>query len=145
MLKIRLKRVGKKRDSAFRVIVSDSSKSISSGKYVDQIGFYDPRNDKKDIDTEKASQWLSNGAQPTDTVYNLLIDAGVIEGRKKNVLPRKSAPVLEVEESEDSAEETTEAQSPASESTEDASEAGNDDSAADTDESEAASDTEDDK
>tara|TARA_B100000678_G_C17875930_1_gene369271 strand:+ start:149 stop:583 length:435 start_codon:yes stop_codon:yes gene_type:complete len=144
MLKIRLKRVGKKRDSAFRVIVSDSSKSISSGKYVDQIGFYDPRNDKKNIDTEKASQWLSNGAQPTDTVYNLLIDAGVIEGRKKNVLPRKSAPVVEAEESEDSAEETTEAESPAAESTEDTSES-SDDSVADADESKAESDAEDDK
>jgi small subunit ribosomal protein S16 len=95
MLKIRLKRVGKKRDSAFRIIVSPSSKSISSGKYLDQIGFYDPRIDKKDIDVDKAKTWIDNGAQPTDTVYNLLIDAGVIEGRKKNVLPQKSAPAVE--------------------------------------------------
>ena len=99
MLKIRLKRVGKKGDSAFRIIVTEAGKSISSNKYLDQVGFYDPRIDKKDIDVEKASTWLSNGAQPSDTVYNLLVDAGVIEGRKKNVLPRKSAPVVEGEES----------------------------------------------
>ncbi len=100
MLKIRLKRVGKKRDSAFRIIVTQAGSSINSGKYLDQVGFYDPRTNKKDIDVEKATKWLANGAQATGTVYNLLVDAGVIKGRKKNVLPRKTAPVVEVVEEE---------------------------------------------
>ena len=107
MLKIRLKRVGKKRDHSFRIIVTQAGKSITSGKYLDQIGIYDPRINKKDIDTDKAKKWLSDGAQPSDTVYNLLVDAGVIDGRKKNVLPQKSAPVVEVDESGSDATDAT--------------------------------------
>lgn len=90
MLKIRLKRVGRKHDTSFRVIVTPSGSSITSGKYVDQIGFYDPRTNKKEIDKDKATKWLSDGAKPTDTVFNLLVDVGVIEAQKKNVLPQKS-------------------------------------------------------
>ena len=110
MLKIRLKPVGKKRDISSRIIVTEAGKGISSNNYIEQIGFYDPRIDRKDIDVEAAKKWLSNGAQPSDTVYNLLIDAGAIEGRKKNVLPQKSAPV--VEGSEDASDSTEEVAAP---------------------------------
>lgn len=95
MLKIRLKRVGRKHDASYRMIVTEAGRGVSSNKFVDLIGSYDPRTNRKDIDAAKAKDWISKGAQPSDTVFNLLIDAGAIEARKKNVLPKKSAPVVE--------------------------------------------------
>ena len=120
MLKIRLKPVGKKRDISYRIIVTEAGKGISSNNYVEQIGFYDPRIDRKDIDVEKATKWIANGAQPSGTVYNLLVDAGVVKGRKKNVLPRKSAPVVDEPEEEKkeeapAAEAETETEAPVAE------------------------------
>ncbi len=77
-LKIRLKRIGKKRDAAFRLIVSDS-RNAPSGKFVEEIGFYDPTKQPSEvrIDEDKALEWLKNGARPSNTVRSLLKDSGV--------------------------------------------------------------------
>ncbi len=95
MLKIRLKRVGRKHDPSFRIIVTEAGRSGQSNKYIDRVGFYDARVNKKEVDVEKAKEWIKKGAQVSPTVYNIFVDAGVIEGRKKNVLPKKTAPVKE--------------------------------------------------
>ncbi len=95
MLKIRLQRVGRTNDPSFRVVVLESTEGPKSGNHIDEIGFYNAITKQKSMNTEKAKHWLSKGAQPSDTVYNMLVTEGVIDGKKKNVLPSKKPIVKE--------------------------------------------------
>jgi small subunit ribosomal protein S16 len=94
MLKMRLQRYGRKNDPTYRVVVTDSRNSPKTGNHVDVIGSYIPKQGKFEIDGEKAKHWISKGVQVSDTVYNFLITKKVIEGKKKNALPKKS-PVVD--------------------------------------------------
>lgn len=79
MVKMRLSRVGAKRQPHYRVVVADS-RAPRDGRFIEIIGRYNPRTEPStiEIDTEKAQAWLSKGAQPTDQVKNLLKISGVI-------------------------------------------------------------------
>lgn len=79
-VKIRLKRMGAKKKPFYRVVVADSRTS-RDGKCIDEIGHYNPLTNPVDIkiDSDKAKQWIQNGAQPTDTVKSLLKKSGIIE------------------------------------------------------------------
>ena len=90
MLKMRLQRTGRKNDPSYRVVVTDSRNGPKAGKHVDTIGSYNPKMNMFQVDGEKAKHWISKGVQVSDTVHNLLVSKKVIEGKKKNVLPRKS-------------------------------------------------------
>lgn len=80
MVKIRLTRLGAKKNPFYRIVVADS-KNARGGAAIAQLGYYDPCKDPVvlKIDAEEAKKWLSNGAQPTDTARALLKKAGVIE------------------------------------------------------------------
>lgn len=73
MVKIRLRRMGAKKNPYYRIVVADS-RSPRDGKFIEEIGAYDPLTDPATIkvDAERAKYWLSNGAQPTETVRALL-------------------------------------------------------------------------
>lgn len=77
-VKIRLKRMGQKKAPFYRIIVSDS-RSPRDGKFIEEIGTYDPTREPSafNINEEAAKKWLSNGAQPTETVGNLFKNAGI--------------------------------------------------------------------
>ena len=77
-VKIRLKRMGQKKAPFYRIIVADS-RSPRDGRFIEEIGTYDPSTEPSTIkvDSELAKKWLSNGAQPTETVAKLLKCAGV--------------------------------------------------------------------
>jgi len=77
--KIRLKRMGGKKDPFYRVVVADS-RSPRDGKFIEEIGYYDPSVNPAEIkiDEEKALKWLSNGAKPTETAKSLLQKQGII-------------------------------------------------------------------
>ena len=81
MVKIRLKRMGMKKKPFYRVVVADE-RSPRDGRNIAEIGYYDPMTEPATIkfDVEAATQWLANGAQPTDTVKVLLKKSGIIEG-----------------------------------------------------------------
>ena len=91
MLTIRLQKVGKKKEPGFRVVLIESKRAALSGSVQDVLGFYDPsdRNGKR-LDKEKILNWISKGAQVSDTMHNLLISEGIITGKKINVLPKKT-------------------------------------------------------
>lgn len=80
MVKIRLKRMGAKKKPFYRIVVADS-RSPRDGKFIEQVGTYDPRTNPSqfNIDAEKVKKWLANGAQPTDTVKKLLKISGIAE------------------------------------------------------------------
>ena len=94
MLKMRLQRYGRKNQPSFRVVVTDSRNSPKTGNHVDLLGSYDPKLGKFQIDGEKAKHWISKGVQVSDTVHNFLVSEKVIEGKKINVLSRKS-PIID--------------------------------------------------
>ena len=80
MVKIRLKRMGAHKKPFYRVVVADS-RTPRNGKFIEEIGTYDPLKDPSEIiiGNEAAKRWLANGAQPTDTVRALLKKSGAIE------------------------------------------------------------------
>ena len=78
-VKIRLKRLGAKKSPFYRVVVADE-RSPRDGKFIEEIGYYNPLTDPVDIkiDAEKAQKWIKNGAQPTETVRSLLKKSEII-------------------------------------------------------------------
>lgn len=89
MLMIRLQRIGRKNEAHFRMVVLPKHKGPKTQKYVDIVGSYNPKLGRVQVDADKIKKWLENGAQPSDTVRNMLITEGIMEGRKVNVLPKK--------------------------------------------------------
>jgi small subunit ribosomal protein S16 len=80
MVKIRLKRIGAKKKPFYRIVVADA-RSPRDGKFIEQVGTYDPMAEPSiiNVDSEKVKKWLGNGAQPTETVKKLLKIAEVAE------------------------------------------------------------------
>ncbi len=78
-VKIRLRRVGAKKAPFYRIVVADS-RSPRNGRFIEEIGYFDPKKDPAEVkvDGEKAKTWIKNGAQPTDTVKALLKKNGVL-------------------------------------------------------------------
>ena len=78
-VKIRLRRMGQKKAPFYRIVVADS-RSPRDGRFIEQVGHYNPMTDPAEvvIDAEKAAQWIKNGAQPTDTVRALLKKQNII-------------------------------------------------------------------
>lgn len=90
MVRIRLRRVGRKKAPAYRIVVADS-KSPRDGKFIEIIGQYAPRSSdeqKINLDVERANYWLSVGAQPSDTVRSILRRGGVLKARHEERLAR---------------------------------------------------------
>lgn len=79
MVKIRLKRMGANKKPFYRVVVADS-RTPRDGKFIEEIGYYDPMTEPKTvkIDAERAQKWLADGAQPTETVKKLFKNNGII-------------------------------------------------------------------
>ena len=80
MVKIRLRRMGAKKAPFYRIVVADSH-SPRDGRFIEEIGTYNPLTDPATVtvDAERALYWIKNGAQPTETVRSLLKKNGVIE------------------------------------------------------------------
>ena len=81
-VKIRLKRMGAKKKPFYRIVVADS-RSPRDGKFIEEIGYYNPLVEEKTVkvDSEKVQQWIKNGAKPTDTVDRLFKTNGVYEAK----------------------------------------------------------------
>ena len=99
MIKLRLKRFGKKREASFRLVACNST-SRRDGRPLEELGFYNPRTKETRLDTEAIRARLEQGAQPTDTVVSLLERGGLLEksvrpsvviGQKKQAAAREAA------------------------------------------------------
>ena len=79
-VKIRLKRMGQKKSPFYRIVGADS-RSPRDGRFIEEIGTYDPNQEPSafNIDEEAAKKWLQNGAQPTETVNKLFKNAGIVK------------------------------------------------------------------
>jgi len=101
--------VGRKNDAAFRIVVIEHTAGPNSGKNVEHVGSYNPKTKALTLKKDRVEYWMSVGAKASDSVHNLLVKEGIIEGSKKNVLPKKSPIVKEVEEKEEEAAPAPEA------------------------------------
>ena len=90
--------------------MTERGRGPQTGNYVEQVGTYDARSDEYSLKDERISYWLSVGAQPSDTVHNLLVKAGIIDAPTVNPLPKKSPIVSEEPEEAAEAAETDEAE-----------------------------------
>ena len=93
MLAIKLRKIGKKHQHTFRVIVAEK-RSKMSGDCVEDLGFLNPHTNKFSIKKERVDYWLKNGAQPTSSVHNVLVKAKIVEG-PKIALQKKSKKAAE--------------------------------------------------
>jgi small subunit ribosomal protein S16 len=93
MVVIRLSRVGKKNHPTFRIIASDKRKD-TVGTYLELLGHYDPHATptKIELNAERVKHWLSVGAQPSDSVHNLLVEKGIISAPKKVIAKAPAKP-----------------------------------------------------
>ena len=89
MLTIRLTRKGKKNQPFFRLVVTEKKRSSKGGRAIEDLEFVNPLTKKNSINKERALHWIKNGAQPSDTVHNLLVTEKIIEGTKINVSKKK--------------------------------------------------------
>lgn len=97
MLAIRLKRVGRTNDPSFRIIVQDHRRSPKKTRgVVEYVGSYNARYGKPQVNAERIQYWLSQGAQASDTVHNILVDTKVISEKKVNAHNKKTKVVKEV-------------------------------------------------
>ncbi|MEA5416076.1 30S ribosomal protein S16 [Synechococcus sp. BA-132 BA5] len=108
MIKLRLKRFGKKREASFRLVATNST-SRRDGRPLEELGFYNPRTKETRLDTEAIRLRLGQGAQPTDTVRTLLEKGGLIEktirpaetvGKLQQAAAREAAAAAAVKEAE---------------------------------------------
>jgi small subunit ribosomal protein S16 len=91
MLKIRLQRIGKKNQPSYRVVLLEHTYR-PQGKYIEDLGFYNPRSKQKNFKKERIQHWISKGAQISPTVFNLLVDEKIVEGKKKMAWKPKKKP-----------------------------------------------------
>ena len=95
MLKIRLFRVGRNKQPFYKIVVIDKDRAPRGGRFIEELGFLDPKSKELKLDGERAKHWISKGAQPSDTIHNLLVKVGVIKEAKRDVhkKSKKSADV----------------------------------------------------
>lgn len=100
MLMIRLQRAGRRNEPHFRIVVTEKTTS-PRGKYLESLGFVNPLEKKRSVDKERALYWISKGAQPSDTVRNLLVSEKVLnmlkvpkhkKSKKAPAAPQAAAP-----------------------------------------------------
>ncbi len=88
MLVIRLQRIGKKHQAVFRIVLQDSHWK-PQGKTLELFGFYNPHSKEKQIQAERVKFWIAKGAQPSPTLHNMFVDAGIVTGEKVKVWKAK--------------------------------------------------------
>ena len=108
-VKIRLKRMGSKKNPFYRIVVADI-RAPRDGKFIEEIGYYNPLTEPKvvKVDADKANKWIKNGARPTDTVHRLFKENGVYEEKAQEAKKEVKEEVKEEVETEESSQEVAE-------------------------------------
>ncbi len=88
---IRLQRIGRKNEPQFRVVLTDHKNSTKSGKFQEILGSYNPKGGEIIFKADRINHWIREGAKASDTVHNFLLKQKIVEGKPRNVLPRKTA------------------------------------------------------
>lgn len=95
MIIIRLLRAGKRNQPFFKIVVTDKRRAVRSGKFIEQVGSYNPLKKEKILNAERIKYWISVGAKTSPTIHNMFISEKIIEG-KKIPLHKKSKKKVDV-------------------------------------------------
>ncbi len=87
---IRFQRIGRTNDPAFRIVLLEKTRAAKAGGITELLGTYNPKSKALTLNEARVKEWIAKGAQPTDSIHNLLVAKGIIEGKKVNVLPKKT-------------------------------------------------------
>jgi len=79
----------------YRIVVTEHTRSPKAGNFLEKLGSYNPKTKERILNTERIKYWLSVGAKASGTMHNMLVSASIVQGKKVNVLPRKSPPKAE--------------------------------------------------
>ena len=85
-----MQRTGRINIPSYRIVVIEHTKSPKAGKFLERVGSYNPKSKQRILSEERIKYWMSVGAQPSDTVHNMLVSAGILNSKKINVLPKKT-------------------------------------------------------
>lgn len=94
MVRLRLIRVGRRNDPHFRVVAQDQ-KRAPKGVYLELLGSWSPVSKQRSLNKERVSYWLSKGAKPTDTVWNMCVTEGIVKGKKIPVHAKSKKKAIE--------------------------------------------------
>lgn len=97
MLKIRLQRTGRVNDPSYRVVVTEHTNGPKSGRAKEVLGSYNPKSKERILNADRVKYWISVGAKASGTMHNMLVSAGIVSGKKVNVLPKKTVAKKEEE------------------------------------------------
>ncbi|MBI2641988.1 MAG: 30S ribosomal protein S16 [Candidatus Wildermuthbacteria bacterium] len=89
MLTIRFHRTGRRNYPSFKIVITEHTKSSTGGRFIEEVGFFNPATKEKVLKPERLKYWISVGAQPSPTVWNLLVKEKIVEGTK---LPKHKKP-----------------------------------------------------
>ena len=90
---IRLQRVGRKNDPSFRMVVTQKEKGPRTGAFLEVLGSYDSRKKRIQLKEDRVKYWLSKGAQPSDTAYNIFVKSKILGGSKRKIkIPAAKTP-----------------------------------------------------
>ncbi len=87
---IRFQRIGRTNDPAFRIVVLEKARSPKAGSPLELVGTYNPKTKAVTLKEDRITYWISKGAQVSPSLHNLLLNKGVVTGKKINVLPKKT-------------------------------------------------------
>lgn len=122
MLTIRLFSKGRRNQPFFKIVVTPKENPPKGGRFIEEIGFVNPLTKERKVNKERAKHWLSVGAQPSDTVYNLFIKESIIEGKKIPLHKKKKKSEEEKKEEAKKEEASAKEGVPAEEKKEESSE-----------------------
>ena len=97
MLIIRLQRIGRKNQPLFRIVLTEKTAPIK-GRYIESLGFFNPLKKEHNLKSPRIKYWLSKGAKPSNTVYNLLVKGKILQGPKRKIKIRKKKKEKRIEE-----------------------------------------------
>lgn len=112
MLVIRFLRIGKKNQPFFRIVVTDKKNPPQGGRFLEALGFLNPLTKEKKLNKERIKYWLGVGAQPSDSLYNLLIEEKIIKGEKRDVHKKPKEEKPEEEKPKEEKKEKLEEEKP---------------------------------
>jgi len=115
MLMIRMQRIGRVNDPAFRVVVLEKTSSPKAGTYTDLLGTYNPKTKAFTMAEDRLKDWMGKGAQLSPSLSNLLITKGIIQGKKTAVISTKSLEKNKAKKEEEAAAAAAAAAAPAPE------------------------------
>lgn len=107
-----MQRIGRINQPAYRIVVTEHTSAPQAGKFVEKVGTYNPNTKVRNLDEARVKYWMSVGAQPSPTIHNMLVSAGIISSKKINVLPKKTVAKPEEPAQEAPAAEASTAEAP---------------------------------